>query len=168
MNETVEEREYKVLEIVSGEEAISQRKIASKLGFSLGLTNLIIKNLMRKGYIKIVGLNRKKVKYILTPKGFKEKARKSSKYILKTIREFLKYKDRIQRFIFRIYEDGIRNVEIRGSGELVEVLKIVLRSIELDGLNYKIFEEKREAVIIFDGKEVKLHELVSGKEEVWN
>ncbi|RLD16617.1 MAG: MarR family transcriptional regulator, partial [Caldiserica bacterium] len=64
MNETIEEREYRVLEIVSNDIATSQRKIANKLGLSLGLTNLIIKNLMKKGYIKIVGLNRKKVKYI--------------------------------------------------------------------------------------------------------
>ena len=104
---------------------------------------------------------KRQVKYILTPKGFKEKARKSSKYVLKIIREFLKYRNIIQDFIFKIYQEGVREIEIKGNGELIEVMRIVLRSMELKGLNYKISEDDCEPVIIFNGRKIKLHEIVS-------
>jgi len=45
----VGEREYKFLEILSAEKEISQRKLAKTLGISLGMTNLILKNLIKKG-----------------------------------------------------------------------------------------------------------------------
>ncbi|MCD6422909.1 MAG: winged helix-turn-helix transcriptional regulator, partial [Elusimicrobia bacterium] len=102
----VGEREYKFLEILSAEKEISQRKLAKTLGISLGMTNLILKNLIKKGYVKIKGLNRKKVRYLLTPRGFSEKARKSYNYTVKTIREFSRYVENLRNFILNEYEKG--------------------------------------------------------------
>ena len=64
---------------------ITQRQIASHTGFSLGLTNLILKKLAKTGYVKVKQLNSKKIHYILTSKGMIEKTQKSYRYIFKTI-----------------------------------------------------------------------------------
>ncbi len=76
------ERELKIIEEISREKNLTQRKISHKLGLSLGMTNLVLKRLANKGYIKVKGLNRRKVQYILTPKGFAEKTKKSYRYYL--------------------------------------------------------------------------------------
>ena len=79
------ERELKIIEEISQDKNLTQRKISHRLGLSLGMTNIILKRLVSKGYIKVKGLDRRKVQYILTPKGFTEKTKKSYRYFLKTI-----------------------------------------------------------------------------------
>ncbi len=43
------------------------------------------KNAIKKGYVKALQLNRRKIQYMLTPKGFSEKAKKSYSYTVRTI-----------------------------------------------------------------------------------
>lgn len=53
---------------------VTQRSLATRLGVALGLTNLYLKRLTRKGYIKITAIPSKRIGYLLTPQGFSEKA----------------------------------------------------------------------------------------------
>ncbi len=50
--------------------SVTQRNLAKKLGIALGLTNLYLKRLARKGYIKLKTVPPKRIKYYLTLKGF--------------------------------------------------------------------------------------------------
>ena len=59
----------------------TQRGLASKLGVALGLTNLYLKRLARKGYIKITTIPRNRIRYLLTPQGFAEKSRLTYQYM---------------------------------------------------------------------------------------
>ncbi|HEY4719752.1 MAG TPA: winged helix-turn-helix transcriptional regulator, partial [Candidatus Methylomirabilis sp.] len=69
-----EKRELEMLTEIAEDQGVTQRALAKKLGIALGLTNLYIKRLARKGYIKIVNVKRSRLKYLLTPRGFTEKA----------------------------------------------------------------------------------------------
>ena len=52
-----EHRDLKLLEAVHEDSRVTQRSLSSKLGIALGLTNIYLKRLVRKGYIKgIIGL----------------------------------------------------------------------------------------------------------------
>src|SRR6476646_8171855 len=59
----------------------TQRTLATKLGVALGLTNLYLKRLARKGYIKITTIQRNRIRYLLTPQGFAEKSRLTYQYM---------------------------------------------------------------------------------------
>ena len=133
----LEEREYKFLEILSREGQHSQRHLAQSAGLSLGLTNLVLKNLVRRGYVKIKGLNKRKVRYILTPHGFSEKFKKSYKYTVKTIDELSKYKVKIQDFVRQEYESGTRELTLVGRGELSDIAEIALRNLSLSHLKWE-------------------------------
>src|SRR5439155_254637 len=59
---------------------VTQRALAQRLGVALGLTNLYVKRLARKGCIKVREFprkpaTRKRLHYLLTPKGLAEKTR---------------------------------------------------------------------------------------------
>ena len=95
----ITEKEFAVIKEISGNHLPDQRTISHRTGISLGLTNLIIKRLITKGYIKATQLNRKKIQYMLTPKGFSEKADKSYRFALKTITHFRMLKDNIQNIL---------------------------------------------------------------------
>ena len=70
----------------------SQREMAKDLGFSLGKLNYCIKDLQKKGLIKINNFkkNPKKVNYIyvLTPKGISEKAKLTINFMKRTMKQY--------------------------------------------------------------------------------
>ena len=71
-------RDLEILTAIGEGRPLSQRVLAQRLGVALGLTNLLLKRLARKGSIKIVEFPkkpaaRKRLRYLLTPKGIAEK-----------------------------------------------------------------------------------------------
>ena len=72
MNNT--EDKFKILRKLDTDPGISQRKLALELGFSLGKLNYCLKELKKKGLIKIENFKKSKKKlsylYMLTPSGF--------------------------------------------------------------------------------------------------
>ena len=66
-------RTLKLLEEIDNDRTPTQRDLSKKLNISLGLVNLFIKRLGKKGYFKIKTIPKNRVKYILTPKGAAEK-----------------------------------------------------------------------------------------------
>ena len=64
-----------MLEAVAGNERITQRTLARRLGIAVGLTNLYLKRLARKGFIKFVNVRPNRIVYLVTPKGIAEKTR---------------------------------------------------------------------------------------------
>ena len=79
------EREFELINIIGGDLGSNQRDLSRQMNLSLGMTNMLIRRLITKGYIRIQQLNKKKVAYLLTPKGFTEKMQKSVRYTMKTI-----------------------------------------------------------------------------------
>lgn len=63
-----------VLETVEQSSEATQRQIASTTGLSLGLVNAIVKDLAKRGLIKISQVPRRRLLYYLTPRGFAEKS----------------------------------------------------------------------------------------------
>src|SRR6187399_2259777 len=68
-------RELQLLQAVAEDSAITQRGLAAKLDMALGLANLYLKRLVRKGLIKCVNVRSNRLLYLLTPKGISEKTR---------------------------------------------------------------------------------------------
>ncbi|TLY35792.1 MAG: winged helix-turn-helix transcriptional regulator, partial [Nitrospirae bacterium] len=59
------QRDLQLLSEVERDASVTQRSLAKKLGVALGLTNLYLKRLARKGYIKITTIPRNRIKYLL-------------------------------------------------------------------------------------------------------
>jgi EPS-associated MarR family transcriptional regulator len=95
-----EDTRFRVLRILEGDPYITQREIAERLGVSLGITNFVLKALMKKGAIKIrnfQGSTRKlSYAYILTPSGFAEKAALTVKFLARKQREYESLKAEIE------------------------------------------------------------------------
>jgi DNA-binding MarR family transcriptional regulator len=138
----ISDKEFAVIREISNNHRPNQRIIAQKVGISLGLTNLIIKRLITKGYIKIKEVPPKTIQYMLTPKGFAEKARKSYFYTLRTIETMRTIKENIQEIIIKEYEQGGRDFIIYGKGELASFTEIALRDLNLNDIKYTFSTNK--------------------------
>jgi hypothetical protein len=125
---SLQERIYRVLELISESPCISQRDLASSTGLSLGLINLTLKRLIQTGHIKVFSLNRRKVEYILTPKGLIEKAHRTYAYVSKTVKTFMEYQGRLEQLIRDLVGQDCARFAILGDSEIVPLVIISLRS----------------------------------------
>ncbi len=125
------EREFELINIIGGQLISTQRDLSRHLNLSLGLTNMLIRRLIAKGYIRIRQLNKRKVEYILTPKGFSEKMRKSVKYTIKTIRSIGLIKERLREILSALIQSGHSHFFILGSSDLASLIEIVLKENHL-------------------------------------
>ncbi len=150
--DTLDEREFELINIVGAKIGLNQRDLSRHMDLSLGMTNMLIRRLITKGYIRIKQLNKRKVDYILTSKGFSEKMRKSMKYTLKTINSIGSIKNRLHKILSALYAKGERKFFIFGGSDLALLVEIVLKELCQDGYEVSHIEdplkEKAEGTLL--------------------
>lgn len=129
--EPLNEREFELVNIVGAQLASNQRDLSRQMQMSLGMTNMLLRRLVSKGYIRIQQLNSRKVQYILTPKGFTEKMQKSVKYTLKTINSISLIKTRLRDMINALYLKGNRDFYVLGTSDLALLIETAVRELGL-------------------------------------
>jgi DNA-binding MarR family transcriptional regulator len=139
------EREFELVNIVGAELADNQRDLSRHMNLSLGMTNMVLRRLITKGYIRIKQLDRRKVEYILTPKGFAEKMRKSVKYTLKTIHSIGLIKNNLFSILKPLHDEGIRKFYILGESDLAALIEIVFKENSLNDYTLAHIKDKSEA-----------------------
>jgi DNA-binding MarR family transcriptional regulator len=131
-NNTSEEISLRLLDELTKEPMITQRALAGRLGIALGLVNAYVKRLYKKGYIKIKNLPKNRIKYIITPKGFTEKARLTYSYMHRSINYFKEMRQKIEHTYSLMMTDGVRNILLWGDGEIAELCYISTRGLPLN------------------------------------
>ena len=125
MNDSLNEREFELVNIIGGKLESNQRNLSRQLNVSLGSTNILIRRLIAKGYIRVRQLNKRKVEYLLTPKGFTEKMQKSIKYTLNTVRRIAIIQKRLKDIFEALHAKGERNFYLLGESGLVPLIELV-------------------------------------------
>ncbi|MBF0386247.1 MAG: winged helix-turn-helix transcriptional regulator [Candidatus Omnitrophica bacterium] len=129
----MDEREFELINIIGGELGANQRDLSRQMNLSLGMTNMLIRRLITKGYLRIKQLNKKKVEYLLTPRGFSEKMRKSVRYTMKTIGSIGLIRRSISRLLSELYAEGTRKFYVLGSSDLTLLIEMVVREEVFQG-----------------------------------
>tara|TARA_B100002052_G_C15697010_1_gene513321 strand:+ start:436 stop:780 length:345 start_codon:yes stop_codon:yes gene_type:complete len=106
----LEEANLHLLRKISSKSNLSQRKMALELGFSLGKLNYCLKELKKKGLIKVKKFRKNPNKvnylYLLTPKGISEKTRITLNFMKKKAEEFEELKSETSvQLVKKIDED---------------------------------------------------------------
>jgi len=83
---------FNVLRKIEKKPSITQRELSDKLGISLGKINYCLKELRKKGLIKISNFKKNKNKinyvYLLTPKGIAAKTRLTINFMKIKLKEY--------------------------------------------------------------------------------
>ncbi len=96
----------------------SQRDIAKAVNMSLGMTNSLLKRFAEKGWIYMNKISSRNIQYVLTPDGMNELARRSYRYIKRTLKSVLNYKEIISSIINTEKAKGIKDVYLVGTTDL--------------------------------------------------
>lgn len=126
------QRHLTILNEIADGKHVTQRVIADKLGIALGLVNLYLKRLIRKGYIKVSTIPSNRIKYLLTPKGMAEKARLTYEYMDYSLFLFRQARKTIREGLESLIGQGIRRVAIYGTTEAAELAFLTLRDLGLE------------------------------------
>ncbi len=120
-----------LLDAVARNGETTQRQLARQLQVSLGLVNAFMKRLVRKGYFKVTTLPRRRVRYLLTPKGMLEKSRLTKEYIEYSLQYFRRVRERVRERLEEVVAEGVERVALVGVGELAELAYLTVRELGL-------------------------------------
>jgi EPS-associated MarR family transcriptional regulator len=93
------ESQFKTLRELSTEGTVSQRDLSKKVGLSLGSVNYIMKELIKKGYVKTQRFknssNKAAYVYVLTPHGINARIQQTQYFLQVKMEEYEKLKQEI-------------------------------------------------------------------------
>lgn len=131
------DKEHRLLDALSRDAGLSQRQVAKETGLSLGMVNLVLRRLVKTGAIKVVSLNGRTARYLLTPAGAAEKTRRAYEYLHRTMDTFRDLRLRIEQLIAELHADGVREFVINGEGEVADIAELCLSRTTLADVTYR-------------------------------
>ena len=129
--DTEARRHLQLLEAVEEDSRVTQRSLATKLGIALGLTNIYLKRMVRKGYIKCVNIQSNRLSYLITPRGIAEKARLTYEFIDYSLHLYGEVRQHLREMLRDCAASG-RSVAIYGRGEAAEIAYLSLKEVGLE------------------------------------
>ena len=152
------QRVLRLLDVVDQESTLTQRTLSARLGIALGLTNLYVKRLIRKGYIKCVTIRANRLAYVITPRGLAQKALLTLRFMEYSLDLYRDARRHLHRVLTSQVQSPMR-VAIYGTGEAAEVAFLVLRELGLD-LEAVFDKEGGQKFLGFSVRSVKEHRKV--------
>lgn len=129
-----EDKELEILEnIYHASSSVRQRDLAEIVGLSLGMTNAILKRLVKKGLLTVKKVNNRNIRYAVSPSGVEAITRKSYRYFKRTIKNVVFYKESIERLIQDGKESGYDGIFLKGRSDLDFIVE---HSCICNGLDY--------------------------------
>lgn len=125
-------RDLKILDEIGNGKEITQRGLSEELGIALGLTNSCLKRLIKKGFVKITGVKKNRIKYLLTPSGIVEQARLTYHYLQYTMDFYKETRSKIKHDFQDIANKGLKRVVFYGAGEVAEISFLSLQESGLE------------------------------------
>jgi len=93
---------FEVLRKMQEKPETPQRKLAEKLGFSVGKLNYCLKALQKKGLVKLQNFQKKTNKisylqYVITPKGISERTKLTVNFMKRKMKEYDELKKELEK-----------------------------------------------------------------------
>jgi len=126
------QRDLQVLEAVAENQRITQRGLADSLGIALGLANVYVKRLARKGYIKCINIQSNRILYLITPKGIAEKTRLTYEYMEYSLQLYGQVRVHLRNVLQPLAQAGHKRIAIYGTGEAAELAYLSVKEAGLE------------------------------------
>ena len=132
-----EQHDRHILQAIASGQPITQRSLSSDLGVALGLTNLLIRRLAGKGYIKVSGMGTRHVRYLMTPEGWEALGRATRFSLENTIHLYTQTREQIRASLTalsarcHVDDSGRKPVVFYGAGDVAEIAYVSLQKTDL-------------------------------------
>lgn len=126
--------ELQILEEVSETPEITQRQLSVKIGIALGLTNVLLRNFIQKGHVRVSQATWKRRIYSLTPEGLAHKLQLTVAYIDRVLNHYHNVRHTLREEMETLAVNEESRVAIMGTGEFAELVFLGLREIGIEDI----------------------------------
>lgn len=137
LRRTENEHNRQILQAIASGERVTQRSLSSRLGVALGLTNLLIRRLAAKGYVKVAGMGTRHVRYLMTAAGWEALAVATRQSLENTVHLYTQTREQIRVSLSAVSGHcavntaGQKPVVFYGAGDVAEIAYISLQLTDL-------------------------------------
>jgi len=125
-------RDMHLLNEVTQTPHATQRELSKRIGIALGLTNLMLRRLAKKGFIKVSGTKRSRINYLITPQGILEKSRLTYEFIQYSLQLYSRVRLFLREQLARVANEGHRRILLCGTSELAEIAFLTIHEMGLE------------------------------------
>jgi DNA-binding MarR family transcriptional regulator len=127
VDETATYRELRAISEVESNPEITQRDLAQKLGVALGLTNVLLKNMAQRGYVRVTKMKWNRWIYTVTPRGFTRKVQLTVTYIRRTLDHYGNIRQTLREELAPLALNRESRIALCGTGEFAELVYLGLK-----------------------------------------
>ena len=131
------EHNRKILQAIASGRPFTQRSLAGEMGVALGLTNLLIRRLVAKGYVKMGGMGTRHVRYLMTAAGWEALGRVTRLSLENTVHLYTETREQIRISLSAVSAHcpadaaGHKRVVFYGAGDVAEIAFVSLQRTDL-------------------------------------
>lgn len=131
------QRDLEILTAIAEGRPLTQRALAQQLRVAVGLANLILRRLAKKGYIKVVEFPQKTaardhLRYLLTSKGIAEKTRLAYEHTVYAVQIYRRARQTLRESLSLLPQNGLKRIALYGTGEPAELTYLTLKEFGLE------------------------------------
>lgn len=117
-------RDLILLEHLEQDPDATQATLATFLGVAIGTINWHLKRLIEKGYIKAKRVERRKLRYVVTPEGLSLRARLTIDYIQNSFRLYRLVRERSIAALQQAEKAGFSRIYLEGEGDVADICRL--------------------------------------------
>jgi len=137
--ESEHDQEYdrQILQAIARSDRVTQRSLSGELGVALGLTNLLIRRLVGKGYVRMSKMGTRHVRYFMTPEGLEALGRATRVSMANTVHLYTETREHIRASLTELSQrcaadaNGEKRVVFYGAGDVAEIAYVSLQRTDL-------------------------------------
>ena len=135
--------DYNILKTIESDSTVSQRGLSSQMQINVASVNFALKRLIKKGFIRMVGINPRRIKYFVTPEGVREKTQLAYRFFGRNLHFYKEVRCDIEARIAKATNGKETEIAIYGVGGLAEITYSVVSLMKWRFLGF-FFEDSKD------------------------
>jgi len=132
-----DERNRRILSAIASGNRVTQRSLAAELGIALGLANLLLHRLVKKGHVRVRKIGTRHVRYFMTKAGRDALAAATHLSLANTVHLYTETREMIRESLDAVSSDletaaeAPKRIVLYGAGDVAEIAYISLQATDL-------------------------------------
>lgn len=128
--------ELRLLQEVDETPDITQRELSKRIGIALGLTNILLRNMTQKGFLRVAQANWKRRLYTLTPEGASHRIHLMVSYVHKVLDHYHGVRQNLREQLDPLALNEESRVAVYGTGEFAELIYLGLKELSINEIDF--------------------------------
>ena len=146
--------DYNILKTIESDSAVSQRELSSQMEINVASVNFALKRLIKKGFVRMVGVNPRRIRYHITPEGIRKKTQLAYSFFGRNFQFYKEIRNDIESRVAKATNGMETGIAIYGVGELSEITYMVVSLMKWRFMGFFLGDSKITGEEIF-GHEVQ-------------